>query len=115
MNRVQALFKKTWLGLMMVAVAAAAAYLLTQVWDIADGWYDWRAIVVAALLLQIIALAGIEELGRPQNPYRNLDPRFSYMDAAPTGGLSSASTGWLWHTVPPLVLVLAIVASWLLL
>lgn len=105
--------KQTWLGWVIVAISVAAAYLVTRLWDASSTGLGARTMTLAFLALCVIALALIEELGRPQNPYKNIDPRFSYLDAGPTGKLASARTAWLWHAIPPAVVASAIVLSML--
>jgi 4-amino-4-deoxy-L-arabinose transferase-like glycosyltransferase len=103
--------RRTWLGLAIVAASGVGAFAVTRMWDASGTGLGWRTTTLAFLVLGVMAVALIEELGRPQNPYKNIDPRFSYLDAGPTGQLTSASSAWLWHAIPPAVVAALILLS----
>ncbi len=54
------------------------------------------------LAVRLALLAVLIEGLRPQNAYRHLDPRFSYLDRGPTIQ-QNADTTDLWYIVPGLV------------
>jgi hypothetical protein len=101
-------------GLGIVVVTLPVAALIAPRWGSYIGTHDWRIIAIAFLGAGVTLLAVVAELGRPQNPYRNLDPRFSYLDAGPPGELHSASVGWLQNAVP-LALTTVVLVAWLVL
>jgi hypothetical protein len=107
------ILRQTWLGWVITAVSIAVGVFVAGAWGSVIGTDDWRIVSVAALIVGAIGLATIEELGRPQNPYRNLDPRFSYMDAGPRGEIHSASHGWLLH-LTPMALSAVVLIIWLI-
>lgn len=108
MTRVRALLASMKVGIAMVLVALAVGIAIDVIWGPLFGRYGWDIIAASIMALAAIGLAMLEELARPQNPYRHLDPRFSYLDAAPTGTMSSGGSGWLWNAAP-LVLVAVVI------
>jgi len=111
---VRTIVRHTWLGLVLVLLAMLCALVVTQIWGDVVAGYGWRGLTLTIMFVGTTLLAAIEELRRPQNPYTNIDPRFSYLDAGPTGRMQRSSTGWLWHALPPAIASAAIVLSWVL-
>lgn len=93
---------KVGIGLAVGAVVVSVVFV--AIWGPLYGTYGWRVIAVGVMVVEVIVLAMLEEFLRPQNPYRNLDPRFSYRDAGPTGKLDSGGSGWIWNSLPLVVL-----------
>jgi len=100
-----------WIGFAFVALAIAVALGAEAVWGQVYGRYDWRVIAIAIMGLGIMLLAGLEELLRQQNPYKNLDPRLSYMNRGPTGQIHSSTTNLLWNIVPPMLMCVALILT----
>lgn len=108
MTRVRGLLASMKVGGALVIVAFAIGVAVDAVWGPIAGRYGWDVMAAGIMIVAAVAIAMLEELARPQNPYRHLDPRFSYLDAAPTGTMSSGGTGWLWNAAP-LVLTAALI------
>jgi hypothetical protein len=110
MNVIRGVMAEVKYGIAFVVVAVAIALVAEAVWGEVYGRYDWRVIAIAIMGFGIILLTGLEEFLRPQNPYKNLDPRFAFQDRGPTGQIHSSTTSLLWNIVPPaLACVLLIV------
>jgi hypothetical protein len=87
-------------GIAIVVIAVVVGISAHAVWGPIYETYGWRVMAIALMGLGIMALALLEEFVRPQNPYRHLDSRFSYLDAAPTGKMESGGVGWIWNMLP---------------
>lgn len=109
----RSLLKRMWVGGVLCIASLIAGTLIARLFGEHLGSSDWRVVTLVVLLVSAITLAAIEELGRPQNPYRNLDPRFSYMDAGPQGQLHSTSGTLLWQLLPPATFALLLLI-WLI-
>jgi hypothetical protein len=113
-QRALVILHRTWIGMVLATASIACGVVVARLWGSSLGTTDWRVVSLAVIVVCAIGLATIEELGRPQNPYRNIDPRFSYMDAGPKGEVHSASTSWILH-LAPLALTSLVLIAWLIL
>lgn len=97
--------RRIGVGVLIAAVTLLACALAVAIWGPVYGRYGWRVVSIAALLMEAILLAVLIEGLRPQNPYRHLDPRFSFLDRAPLTMhmQQNADTSDLWYIVPGLV------------
>ncbi len=108
MTRARALLASMKVGIVIVLVALAIGIAVDMLWGPLFGRYGWDVIAAGLMVASFFGMAALVEFARPQNPYRHLDPRFSYLDAAPTGSMESGSLEWLRHAVPPLLVALLI-------
>ncbi len=108
MNRTPALLASMKIGIAAVIAALAIGVAIQAIWGPLFGRYKWDIIAAGIMVVAAISIAMLEEFARPQNPYRHLDPRFSYLDAAPTGTMSSGGSGWLWNAAPLILVALLI-------
>lgn len=109
MTKIRALAASMKAGIVIVLVALAISIAFERLWGPIYGRYGWDTIAATLMIAGVFAMVGLVELARPQNPYRHLDPRFSYLDAAPTGSMESGGLGWLRQAIPPLLVALLIV------
>jgi hypothetical protein len=98
-------------GMGIVIIAVALGIMVNAVWGPIYETYGWRIMAIALMSLGIMTLALLEEFVRPQNPYRHLDPRFSYLDAAPSGQMHSGGSGWIWNMLPPAIGIVVLAGS----
>lgn len=103
MNSARSLLAAMGVGIAIVAVALAVGIGIEWLWGPIYGRYGWDVIAATLMIAGVFGLVGLVEFARPQNPYRHLDPRFSFLDAAPTGSMESGGLGWLLQAVPPIV------------
>lgn len=111
MSRFRSILSNMRGGVIVVIVALLIGVAIEWIWRPIYGRYGWDVISVALMIAAVFAMAGLAEFARPQNPYRHLDPRFSYMDAVPTGAMDSGGLGWLQQATPPLVVALVIIVA----
>jgi len=109
MSTVRSILRNMRGGIIVVIVSLLVGIAIEWLWRPIYGRYGWDVIAVVLMIGAVFAMAGLAEFARPQNPYRHLDPRFSYMDAAPTGAMDSGGLGWLPQATPPLVVALIII------
>lgn len=103
MHAITWLLARMWIGLAYaVVVVVASAIIITRTGPVYGVW-GWPTMASIALILGALSLAGVGELLRPQNPYKNLDPLYGMLDAGPTGTLESGGWGWMLQVVPPLI------------
>lgn len=111
MRAIRWVFTNLRLGIGFAALAVVIGLAAQAVWGKVYGQYDWRVIAVAIMLLGIMVVAGLEELLRPPNPYKHLDPRFSFQDSFATGEIHSSSASTLWNIIPLVIAGAILVAS----
>ncbi|HAX24631.1 MAG TPA: hypothetical protein PLR44_09080 [Thermomicrobiales bacterium] len=100
MTTIRSIVAQMKVGVAATLVALAIGVVSQMVWGPLFGRYGWDIIAAGIMIFAAVGIAMLEEFARPQNPYRHLDPRFSYLDAAPTGSMASGGSGWLWNAAP---------------
>jgi hypothetical protein len=91
-----------------IVVTIASIVVIGLTGPVYDRW-EWHEVAAALLFLGTLALAGLVEFLRPQNPYKHLNPLYGLQDVPPTGSLDSGGWGWMLNCVPPLALGLLLV------
>lgn len=110
-RRLVPFLRRMRLGAVVGVVTLVACAVAVAIWGPIYGRFGWRVLTVSVLWLEALLLALLIEGLRPQNPYRHLDPRFSFLDRAPLTMQQNADTSDLWQAVPLLALSLLLLLS----
>jgi hypothetical protein len=108
MTNMHPIMRRFGIGIAASILAIAIGLVVELVWGRIYGEWGWQYVAIALLIFAIMIVAALEEFLRPPNPYKHLDPRFSFMDSAPTGQVYSTSSSMLWNLVPVMLTMVAL-------
>lgn len=114
MLRFRELLRQMRFGVAVAALIVTGTALYVELYGPLYGVWGWPELVLGGLILGACAMAGVEAMFRPPNPYTRTYALYNLRDVPPNRDLSSGGDGWMIQSIPLAVTALVLAGIFLI-